>query len=67
VNKISQSLPPDKFGKRTFGASSNLGGSRIKTNSALSASEGGVTQPKDEKPFDTMNNIVANMLLNMTR
>ncbi|ELT88580.1 hypothetical protein CAPTEDRAFT_218781 [Capitella teleta] len=66
VNKITQSLPPDKFGKRTFGASSGLTGSRVKADSVLTTSEGGVTKEKDEKPFDTMNNIVANMLLNLT-
>ena len=31
--------------------------------------ESGRTQntPKDKKPFDSMNNIVANLLLNLTR
>ncbi len=62
VNKIYQALPPDKFGKRVFG--SNV---RVKKASALTASEGCVTRPSAEKPFDGMNNVVANMLLNLTR
>ncbi len=65
VNKIYQALPPEKYGKKVFGPS--LAGVRVKKNSALTASERGVTKPSHEKPFDGMNNIVANMLLNVTR
>ena len=62
VNKISQALPPGKTGKRTYGA-----GSRVKEDSSLATSKGGATRERDERPFDSMNNIVANLLLNMTR
>ena len=67
LNKILQALPPsDKTGKKTFGASST--GSRVKPGSALTASEGGITKKgKSDKPFDGMNNVVANLLLNLTR
>ena len=65
IAKIHQALPPDKTGKRTYGTT--LGGSRVKTDSALTTGEGGLTKTKDEKPFDSMNNIVANLLLNLTR
>ena len=65
VNKIQQALPPDKYGKRVYGG--QAAGSRVKVDSALSASEGGITKKSEEKPFDGMNNLVANMLLNMTR
>ncbi len=64
MNKIQQALPPEKYGKRIFGSS--LTGKRVKKESALTASEGGATKPSQEKPFDGMNNVVANMLLNMT-
>ena len=66
MNKIQQALPPDKYGKRTYGPSTGAGG-RVKKESTLTASEGGVTNKSQEKPFDGMNNIVANLLLNMTR
>jgi tubulin epsilon len=56
VNKIHQAVPQTKTGKRTFG--------NVKT---LATGDGGVTKKKDEKPFDAMNNIAANLLLNMTR
>ena len=36
----------------------------MKKETALSSGEGGIA--KKEKPFDTMNNIVANLLLNLT-
>ena len=66
VNKINKALPPEKYGKKVFGSSS-VSGIRVKKGSALTTSEGGVTKPSQEKPFDGMNNVVANMLLNMTR
>lgn len=50
VNKIQTALPPVK--------STTIKGS------SLIGSEGGVQ--KSSKPFDTMNNIVANLLLNLT-
>ncbi|XP_052764157.1 tubulin epsilon chain-like [Mya arenaria] len=62
VNKINQALPPTKTGKRMY---TSVGGD-VKRGSAISAAEGGVVGQANEKPFDTMNNIVANLLLNMT-
>ncbi|KAL3889878.1 hypothetical protein ACJMK2_002200 [Sinanodonta woodiana] len=62
VNKISEAIPSLKTGKRTY----NTVSGDIKTNTAITGSDGGLTKPKDEKPFDSMNNIVANLLLNMT-
>ena len=59
-------LPSGNTGKRTFGAGLTPI-SRVKPESALSASEGGVSKGKNEKPFDGMNNVVANLLLNLTR
>ena len=44
---------------------SKLGGG-AKRGSMVTTGEGGVASSK-EKPFDTMNNIVANLLLNITR
>ena len=63
VNKINQAIPPTKTGKRVY---SSITGD-VKPGSAISGGEGGITAPKDERPFDTMNNIVANLMLNMTR
>lgn len=40
-------------------------GSVIKRDSAIISGRGGLSGP--EKPFDAMNNIVANLLLNITR
>ncbi|XP_061166870.1 tubulin epsilon chain-like [Saccostrea echinata] len=60
VNKISQSVPSAKLGKRVFTASG------VKAGSAISEGEGGLSKPSDERPFDSMNNILANLLLNMT-
>ncbi|XP_053382709.1 tubulin epsilon chain-like [Mercenaria mercenaria] len=62
VNKINQAIPPTKTGKRMY---SSVGGD-VKAGSAITASDGSVVKPANEKPFDTMNNIVANLLLNMT-
>ena len=67
VGKIESALPPDRTGKKVFGRGLTVAGSRVKQESALTASDGGVTKPCDGKPFDTMNNIVANLLLNITR
>ncbi|KAK7486011.1 hypothetical protein BaRGS_00022763 [Batillaria attramentaria] len=63
VNKISQALPPTKTGKRTY---TSVLGSEAKQGSAISGGDGGVVKGKNERPFDTMNNIVANLLLNLT-
>ncbi len=67
VNKIHQALPPGKTGKRMYGPGGLGTGSRVKGESTLTASDGGATRQQDEKPFDGMNNIVANLMLNMTR
>ena len=64
MGRIQQALPPDRPGKRVYGPSAGV---RVKSGSAITAGEGGVTKPSQEKPFDGMNNIVANMLLNITR
>jgi tubulin epsilon len=64
VNKISLAVPSTKTGKRVYTTSSVSG---VTPGSAITASDGGVTKATNEKPFDSMNNIVANMLLNMTR
>ncbi|XP_076456635.1 tubulin epsilon chain-like [Babylonia areolata] len=61
VNKISQALPSTRTGKRTYGP-----GSEVKQGSGITGGEGGVARGKDERPFDSMNNIVANLLLNLT-
>jgi len=63
VNKINQALPPSKTGKRTY---NTLTGD-AKAGSAITTSDGGVVKAANERPFDQMNNIVANLLLNMTR
>ena len=67
VGKIESALPPDRTGKKVFGRGLSEAGSRVKQASALTASDGCVTKPRDGKPFDAMNNIVANLLLNITR
>ena len=64
VNKINDSVLPTKTGKRTYPSTGSV---RVKGESAITSSEGGATKNKDEKPFDGMNNVVANLLLNMTR
>jgi hypothetical protein len=61
VNKIGQSIPSARTGKKMFYPTD------VKTGSAINAGDGGLTKTSDEKPFDSMNNIVANLLLNMTR
>ena len=67
VRKIESALPPDRTGKKVFGHGQLAAGSRVRRESALTASDGCVTKARDEKPFDAMNNIVANLLLNLTR
>jgi len=67
VGKIESALPPDRTGKKVFGRSLMGAGSRVKQESALTASDGCATSARDGKPFDAMNNIVANLLLNITR
>lgn len=66
VGKIESALPPDRTGKKVFGRGASSAGSRVKQESALTASDGCVTKVRDGKPFDAMNNIVANLLLNIT-
>lgn len=46
--------------------SSGKVGSTVKPNSLVTSSAG-TTKTVQEKPFDAMNNIVANLLLNLTR
>lgn len=58
--KISQAQSTSSGGKRTYT-------SQGKTGSSLKSSKGSVTKTTEEKPFDAMNNIVANLLLNLTR
>ena len=70
VNKISQSVPQEGTGKRTYTEGAEMRGrttTRVKPESTLTTNAGGLTKQRSEKPFDGMNNIVANMLLNMTR
>lgn len=62
-NKIASALPPSKPGKRIVMATSQP---LAKPNSAITSSSGGVATKGSEKPFDAMNNIVANLILNMT-
>ncbi|XP_055871361.1 tubulin epsilon chain-like isoform X2 [Biomphalaria glabrata] len=59
VNKITQALPPTKSGKRVYGVSP-----AVKPDSALTT--GTAVGSPEEKPFDKMNNLVANLLLNLT-
>nr|KAI8736756.1 tubulin epsilon chain-like [Biomphalaria glabrata] len=59
VNKITQALPPTKSGKRVYGVSP-----AVKPDSALTT--GTAVGSPEEKPFDKMNNMVANLLLNLT-
>ena len=61
-NKISSAVPPSDKGKKAATSSSRK---QIKTNSAVTSGEGGTSKGRD-KPFDSMNNIVANLILNMT-
>jgi len=67
VGKIESALPPDRTGKKVLGDRLASAGSRVNQESALTASDGCVTKARDGKPFDAMNNIVANLLLNITR
>lgn len=54
VNKIHQMVNSGKLG------------STVKQNSLVTSSAGSA-KTVQEKPFDAMNNIVANLLLNLTR
>jgi len=67
VRKIETALPPDRTGKKVFGSGLPGIGSRVKQESALTASDGCITKARDGKPFDAMNNVVGNLLLNITR
>ncbi|CAL1535064.1 unnamed protein product [Lymnaea stagnalis] len=60
VNKITQAIPSTKTGKRVYSHPV------VKTESALTAGTSGVVSSSKERPFDKMNNLVANLLLNMT-
>ena len=62
VNKVSQAVP--SFGRRQHGT--GLSG-EVRKGSAITASGWSDGGGADSKPFDSMNNIVANLLLNMTR
>lgn len=67
VNKITQALPSTKTGKRVYSDPVTASSTAIKADSALTAGSGGVgRETAGEKPFDKMNNLVANLLLNMT-
>ena len=55
-------MPPSRPGKKVYAGKN----SQIKGTSAVTSSEKSLTKPSQEKPFDHMNNIVANLLLNMT-
>ena len=72
MNKITQAVPSTRPGKRVYSSglvdTSTGCSSAVKADSALTAGAGGVSgSALDEKPFDKMNNLVANLLLNMTR
>lgn len=62
-NKVQSAIPPSKTGKKVHITSD--GPLKAKANSAITCGEGGITKGPD-KPFDSMNNIVANLILNMT-
>lgn len=55
----------DIVGKIHHMAQTGKPGSVMKKNCTIISGQGGVA--KVEKPFDAMNNIVANLLLNITR
>jgi len=65
VKKIQASLPPPRSGKRVNITTSKVSGSNIKPISAVTSSSG-TTCKSSEKPFDSVNNIVANLILNIT-
>lgn len=44
----------------------NKSPANVKPESLVTSSEGGISKPKQKKPFDHMNNIIANLLLNLT-
>ena len=71
ISKIQSAVAPDQStGKRTYYQSTNFNptaSARVKTESALTSNDATKTASKDEKPFDKMNNIVAHLLLNLTR
>lgn len=62
LNKIYDTMAPSRPGKKVYPSKEM----QVKETSAITSSEKGVTKPSQEKPFDHMNNIVANLLLNMT-
>ena len=62
TNKIYNAMPPSRPGKKVYPTRET----QIKEASAITSSVKGVTKTSQEKPFDHMNNIVANLLLNMT-
>lgn len=52
--------------QKVFKACQSRVGGGAKRNSTVTTGDGGVAGSR-ERPFDTMNNIVANLLLNLTR
>lgn len=61
VNKIGLLVFLVKLGKRVY----NVSG--VKVGSVIIDGEGGLFKVLDEKLFDSMNNIVVNLLFNMIR
>ena len=62
VSKVQVALPSTKGRGRSGGVAVP-----VKASSAITGNDGSVIKKSEEKPFDSMNNIVANMMLNMTR
>ncbi|XP_041471461.1 tubulin epsilon chain-like [Lytechinus variegatus] len=60
--KVYQAQPQEQGGKRTYPA----GSGQVKGQGSVVSGAGGATKAGQEKPFDHMNNIVANLLLNLT-
>ena len=56
-------MPPSRPGKKVYQEKNSQ---VIKESSTITSSKDSLTKPAQEKPFDHMNNIVANLLLNMT-
>eukprot|EP00794_Sanderia_malayensis_P011873 gene11873-13105_t len=67
LKKIQQGIPQHRPGKRVniSSSSSSLSRKTAKPSSAVTSSEGGV-EVRPGKSFDSMNNIVANLILSIT-
>lgn len=68
MKKIQGSLPPARSGKRvniTSHATGQRSHSKVKPLSAVTSGDGSMAK-SIEKPFDCLNNIVANLILNVT-